>query len=186
MNTLDNFQFIDRTAYVVAAEKCNSWAQAGLKNVATALDEMRLGGGTGGTQFWLGCHVVGNMVNPDKGLTGQIWVTSQVETIHGNDEEGYFIITQSGTLYQLLKPFHMRTPGEALDQVMAVAPEELKLYLEESVPFWPPERFFENLSRAVNDLVDPSSTDPVSVNVYAALCNCSEEEMINRFIADGV
>lgn len=69
--------------------------------------------------------------------------------------------------------------------MLLVAPEPLKSELMHRAPFWAPEVSWERLTYLVNKTIAPDSTSPVVVRVYALLCDCTEEEMLRRFKADG-
>ena len=71
-------------------------------------------------------------------------------------------------------------------QIMEVAPEDLSSALERSVGFWAPEIVWVNLTQFVHRYVEPSSSDDTSVAVYAILYDCTEDEIRNRFKADGL
>ena len=61
----------------------------------------------------------------------------------------------------------------------------LKEDLEYRSEFWAPEILWYNLSVYVNEHITPDSSSSKAVKVYSILCDCSEEEMRNRFMANG-
>ena len=71
------------------------------------------------------------------------------------------------------------------DNIIAVAPEKLAEELEKKAVFWAPEIRWYNLTKYVHMYVDPDSSDPQSIAVYAELCELSLSEMKSKFQKDG-
>ena len=79
-----------------------------------------------------------------------------------------------------------RNFNHVLKAIKAIAPEELKNVLESSAPsYWAPEIRWKKLAEYVNKYVFPNSQDTNSIKIFALLCNCSEEQMKERFKKDG-
>ena len=79
-----------------------------------------------------------------------------------------------------------RNFGDVLTKILDACPNTvLHDKLLSASPYWAPEILWHNLTRYVNTYMKPDSNDPVSVKVYAALCDLSEEEMQSRFKEDG-
>ena len=74
---------------------------------------------------------------------------------------------------------------EIYRKIKEIAPEELRTQLEKRAEYWAPEICWQKLTECVNRFVPPSSEDETSVAVYALLCDCSTDEMRERFMADG-
>ncbi|MBR2753699.1 hypothetical protein IKD82_00815 [Candidatus Saccharibacteria bacterium] len=72
-----------------------------------------------------------------------------------------------------------------LEKIMKIAPEPLKDAIDSNISFWPPELLWYNLSKYVNKYVMKNSTDIKSVKIYAILCDCTVDEMLERFEKDG-
>ena len=71
-------------------------------------------------------------------------------------------------------------------KILAACPNTiLAQKLESGSPFWAPEVTWFNLSRYVNNYMMPDSNNPVSVKVYAILCDLSEDDMIKKFKENG-
>lgn len=51
--------------------------------------------------------------------------------------------------------------------------------------YWAPEILWYKLSEFVNTNVPPSSSDEMSLSVYATLCGVTTDQMRERFIANG-
>ena len=64
-------------------------------------------------------------------------------------------------------------------------PETLSKDLRIKMMFWAPEIQWAKLTYFVNDHVKPDSIDPVSVKIYALLCDKTEEAMKAEFIEKG-
>ncbi len=79
-----------------------------------------------------------------------------------------------------------RNFASVLKAVKKVAPNSLKEYLEKNASFWAPEICWERLTESVHNFVAPTSTNPVSVAVYAQLLGCSKWKMKRQFVAAGL
>ncbi len=79
-----------------------------------------------------------------------------------------------------------RVFSNVVNQIKEVAPRDLVEKLNRKVPYWAPEASWYNLTLLINNEVVPSSSDDTSVAVYAILCGCTENEMRERFVTDGV
>lgn len=185
---LDNFVSIDKAAARFVMAKFDEWKQLGVTNPAEVFDQICEEGGHINFDVSVGCYLFGNMYNAQNGLAGELANTSRVIGLSKSEDGHYYLAqTTSGSSYLLLEPY---TPSmdiyERLEKIIEVAPEPLVEYLRKSVPFWAPERLPENLTVAVNRLVTPSSDDPVSVKVYALLCDVTETEMLRMFKAKGL
>lgn len=75
---------------------------------------------------------------------------------------------------------------DVVNKIKEVAPQELVKRLDNRINYWAPESAWYNLSNFINQNVIPSSTDKTSVAIYAALCDCTEDEMLERFATDGI
>ncbi|MBR3134647.1 MAG: hypothetical protein IKG56_04210 [Clostridia bacterium] len=64
-------------------------------------------------------------------------------------------------------------------------PERLSKELRSKIMFWAPEIQWARLTYFVNDHIKPDSIDPVSVKIYALLCDKTEEDMKAEFIEKG-
>lgn len=74
---------------------------------------------------------------------------------------------------------------EVLGNVMDALPPELGVKLHFDAAFWAYEIRWEMLSEWVFYHLRPSSTDQISIAVYATLTGVSPAEMKQRFIENG-
>ena len=70
-------------------------------------------------------------------------------------------------------------------QICKLLPETLTLELQRKAVYWAPETCWMKLSTFINNNINPSASNELSVKVYALLCNKSEEEMRQLFLANG-
>lgn len=183
---LDNYLSVDAKGFKFIADHCDEWSEKGITSPSEVFDEIAE---AGGRLFMKGAivgeYLLGNMYNPKLGLSGEVWVTSKVVSLE-EDEKGRPVAkTSSGSSYLLLDEMKPRSFEAVVMAIMEVAPDSLRMYLRDHVPFWAPEIRWENLTNAVNRYVTPSSTNLTTVTVYAILCDCTEEDMIRRFREEG-
>lgn len=183
---LDNYLSVDRKGFDFIAEHCDEWAEKGVTNPTEVLSQIaEAGGHLTMDGAIVGEYLLGNMYNPKLGLSGEVWVTSKVVNLKKDDMDRPIAETSSGSLYLLLDALKPRSFETVASEIMILAPEPLRNYLRDRVSFWAPEICWTNLTNAVNRYLKPSSTDKTTVAIYAILCNCTEEEMIRQFKADG-
>ena len=73
---------------------------------------------------------------------------------------------------------------EVYNNIMEIAPEELKTALKDS--FFPREGSWYLLTMYLNRFLPPSSTDQNTLAIYAQLFDCSIEELKEQFEKQGV
>ena len=100
MKTLDHYLTTDEIGYQLIARKCSGWKQMGHRDMTSIIWEILMYGGLIGIEPRPGVHVLGNMNNPEIGLSGDIWVTAEVVECGES-----YILTSSGSEYRLLRPF---------------------------------------------------------------------------------
>ena len=183
---LDNYISVNRAGYDFIAKNCYDWADAGITNPTNVFEGIVNAGGCLTKGAIVGQHLFGNMYNAENDLAGEVWVTAEVISLETDDNGFLWAKTKSGSSYLLLEAHKDRCFDVVYFEILGLAPDSLREYLESHAPFWAPEIVWVNLTNAINRFVEPSSSDKLAVSIYAVLCDCTEEEMIRRFKEDGL
>ena len=80
----------------------------------------------------------------------------------------------------------MRDFSKVYRNLLAILPKDLAEDLSYRTGYWAPEMFWYKLSQYINDNITPSSSNPLSIAVYAELCNLSPAQMKEKFEKDGI